>query len=310
VPELREDPLTGSLVVLAPGRAARPDATTGATGATGERAASGGCPFCPGHEHETPPEVLRTGGGAAETPGWRVRVVPNLYPIVGGDIDGAHEVIVLSPEHDHSFGHLPDDVAAEVFGVMRDRCAHHIAAGFPHVQPFINHGRGAGASLGHPHAQLVALPFVPPEVAFSLSRFRVAGEDLVALEMDDALEGVHGVLHGAASAWCPPAARSPYEVLVAHPDSGAGFDRAPDDEVAAVAEATRRVLWALHEVLGDVPYNVVVHTAPGGVQHDYHWYVRVRPRVTIPAGFEDGSGLFVNTVDPAAAAAALRAAIA
>jgi UDPglucose--hexose-1-phosphate uridylyltransferase len=304
VPELREDPLTGAVVILAPGRAFRPD--TFAATVHEHRAGPADCPFCSGHEAMTPPEVARTGEGAAGAPGWRVRVVPNLYPLVGGALAGAHEVVVLSPEHDRSLGELSDDEAAEVFGVLRDRAAHHLAHGLVHAQPFVNYGKAAGASIEHPHAQLIALGFAPPSVASALARFERAGIDLVALALDEALDGNHGVLQGDAFAWCPRASLAPWEVLVAHPAAGARFDTAPDTHLASVAEATRRVLAVYGDVLGDVPYNVVVHTAPAGVVAGYHWYVRIVPRVAVRAGFEEGTGLFVNTVAPEHAAAALR----
>ncbi|MCU1428909.1 MAG: galactose-phosphate uridylyltransferase [Actinomycetia bacterium] len=298
--ELREDPLTGSLVILAPARARRPDT---------HRDRSGPCPFCPGNEELTPPEVTRTGAGAPNTPGWRVRAVPNLYPIVGDGFDGAHEVVVLSPSHENSFGRLSDDRAVEVFTVLRDRCAFHLAAGFVHAQPFVNSGRAAGASIEHPHAQVVALPLVPPAVSRALERFAAAGRDLVATASNDALDGTHGVLRGDALAWCPPASRSPYEVLIAHLASGPRFDRAPDDEIATVARATRHVLAAVAGVLDDPPYNVVVHTAPAGTDDGFHWYVRIVPRVSVVAGFEEGTGMFVNTMPPELAATALREAL-
>jgi UDPglucose--hexose-1-phosphate uridylyltransferase len=307
MPELREDPLSGTLVIISTERASRPDTHRGSSAEPQSRPP---CPFCEGAEHLTPPEVFRLGPGAPDTPGWRVRVVPNLYPIVGDGVPGAHEVVVSSPAHDRSFGRLDDDTAAEVFTVLRDRAATHLASGLVYAQAFINWGPAAGASIEHPHAQLLALAIQPPTVVAALRRFASAERDLVALAMDDALDGNHGVLHGAASAWCPPSSRSPYEVLVAHPASGPRFDEAPDDEVAAVAETTRRVLAAIEAVHGDVPYNVVINTAPAGVDRGFHWYVRISPRLTVVAGFEEGTGIFVNTTSPERAAAALREAIA
>src|SRR5262249_17857117 len=123
VPELRRDPLTGAVVILAPGRAVRPDTFRAMAHAPipTEPDADAGCPFCEGCEDQTPPEVYRTGGGAPNTPGWRVRVVPNLYPIAGDGLAGAHEVAVLSPKHGESFGELDDDDAAELLTVLRDR---------------------------------------------------------------------------------------------------------------------------------------------------------------------------------------------
>ncbi|HWW45163.1 MAG TPA: galactose-1-phosphate uridylyltransferase, partial [Acidimicrobiia bacterium] len=179
--ELRQDELSGRWVLLAPGRAARPH-----TFASPEPDARGpdACPFCPGNEHLTPPEVYRTGGGAPDTPGWRVRVVPNLYPIVGGPeagpgATGAHEVVVLSPDHRQDLGALDDDQTVEVFGVLRDRSRALARDGHAHVQVAVNHRPGAGASIEHPHAQVLALDFVPPAVEAALSRFEAAATDLV-----------------------------------------------------------------------------------------------------------------------------------
>ena len=164
MPELRDDPLTGELVLLAPGRAARPH--TVRRGAPGLVEAVP-CPFCPGHEAETPPEVARVGGGAPNGPGWRLRAFPNLYPIVGGPdatpgATGAHEVVVLAPEHDRDLARLSDDDAGEVFALLRDRSGALATAGHAHVQVSVNHGAAAGASIAHPHAQILALDFVPP----------------------------------------------------------------------------------------------------------------------------------------------------
>jgi UDPglucose--hexose-1-phosphate uridylyltransferase len=260
----------------------------------------------------TPPEVYRTGAGGPQARGWRVRVVPNLYPIVGDGVPGAHEVAVLSPEHDASFGELDDDAAAEVLVVLRDRCAYHLAHGLVHAQTFVNYGRAAGASIEHPHAQLVAVGFVPPKVERALQRFATAGRDLVGATLDDAQDAGLVVLPGDTAAWCPVASVSPYEVVVAHTAAGARFDAAPDEQVADVGRALRRVLGAIGTVLGDVPYNVALHTAPAvvGTRGAYHWYVRVTPRLTVTAGFEEATGVFVNVVAPEVAASELREAVA
>jgi UDPglucose--hexose-1-phosphate uridylyltransferase len=309
MPELREDPLTGNLVVVAPGRAARPD-THGhtANGPTGAAEQPRTCPFCSGHEAMTPPEVHRTGGGAPNEPGWSVRVVPNLYPLVGDGIPGAHEVVVLSPRHDSALGALSDAEAIDVFTVLRDRAAHHAGEGRAHVQPFFNYGKAAGASIEHPHAQLVALAFVPPAVTSAVERFAGSAGDPVTQPVAVSEPGEHRVLRddGGALAWCALASLSQYEVLVAAPDAGARFDREDDAAIATVARATRRVMTAVDRALGDVPYNVVVHSAPTTGTARFHWYVRVTPRIGVRAGFEDGTGLFVNTVLPEVAAAHLR----
>ena len=158
--EIRHDALTDRVVIVAAERAARPE--TFRKAAEPVAAHPEQCPFCPGHEHETPPEVARLGAGEPDTPGWTLRVVPNLYPIVGGAVGGAHEVVVLSTAHDRSLGALSSDAAVEVLGMLRDRAAFHLGAGLQHAVPFVNHGKAAGASIEHPHAQLVVLDFVPP----------------------------------------------------------------------------------------------------------------------------------------------------
>ncbi|HEX5585709.1 MAG TPA: hypothetical protein VFZ17_00235, partial [Acidimicrobiia bacterium] len=177
--ELRFDALSGQLAIVAAGRAARPH--TVADDAPERDAGPEHCPFCGGHEAMTPPEVCRTGEGAPQTPGWRVRVVPNLYPIVGGPgagpgATGAHEVVVLGPDHRRSFGGLDDDQAVEVLQVLRDRAAAHLRDGHAYVVALVNHRRAAGASIAHPHAQVVALDFVPPEAQAAGARATAASD--------------------------------------------------------------------------------------------------------------------------------------
>lgn len=316
MPELRHDPLTGRSVIVAAERAARPD--TFRRPPPSLAAVDAACPFCPGNEHETPPEVCRTGPGPPDTPGWAIRVVPNLYPIVGAGppgVTGAHEVVILSPAHDRSFAALDPGQAVAVLAVLRDRAARHLAGGHAHSQPFVNHGRAAGGSIEHPHAQIVALDFVPPGVTGALGRFADAGADPVAEALGASAGGACAVVDGGESggdhapAWCPPASASPFEVLVAHPGAGARFDEAADGEIAAVASTAREVLARLAAALGDVPYNLTVHTAPAGAPpRAFHWYVRITPRLTVRAGFEQATGVLVNVVPPEAAAATLRAA--
>jgi UDPglucose--hexose-1-phosphate uridylyltransferase len=309
MPELRRDELTGRWVLLAPDRAARPHTFPSPTHGSTETPAD--CPFCPGHETMTPPEGYRTGEGRPDTPGWRVRVVPNLYPIVGGmdagpGATGAHEVVVLSPSHTDSFAQLDERQAAEVLTVLRDRARHHLAAGHSFVQVVINHGRAAGASIEHPHAQLVALDVVPPAVARGVERFEAAGRDLVIADLERAGEDLR-VLDGPVVAWCPWAASTPYEFRLAMQSPGALFDEAGDDDVDAVAKVARNALALLASALGDVPYNLVVHTGPPGAgPRSFHWYIEMQTRTTVLAGFEQGTGILVNTVPPERAAQHLR----
>ncbi len=248
MPELRDDPLTGEVVLLAPGRAARPQ-----TVARGSAVAAGPatCPFCPGHESETPPEVARVGGGAPNGPGWRLRAFPNLYPIVGGGdatpgATGADEVVVFSAEHDRDLARLSDDAAVEAFALLRDRSAALAAAGHAYVQVSVNQGAAAGASIAHPHAQILALDFVAPAVRAALARFAAAGIDLVDADATRAEElGTVVMSHDRTRAWCAAASSMPYEVRVADGDAGPRFAAASDAAVRAVAVTVRDVLARL-----------------------------------------------------------------
>jgi UDPglucose--hexose-1-phosphate uridylyltransferase len=292
---LRHDPLSGRDVVVAAGRAARPN-TFGA--AADESTAAGECPFCPGNEADTPPEVARAGGGAPDGPGWQVRAFPNLYPIVE-----AHEVVVLSPDH-RSFADLDDAEAVAVFAVMRERVRAHLDAGHAYGLAIVNHRRAAGASIAHPHAQVFALDVVPRAVEETLTRFRAAGEDLVNADAADASLVVSRV--GQVVTWCPYASAHPYQLRIAHHDAGARFDLADDAVADAVAMASRDALVLLRTALGDAPYNVIVYSAPRD-REPFHWYVEVVPRVSVPAGFELATEILVNTVPPDQAAELLRA---
>jgi UDPglucose--hexose-1-phosphate uridylyltransferase len=296
--ELRTDLLTGEQVILATGRAMRPD--TFRVQSSPLPAAVAGCPFCAGNEHETPPEVMRIGPGAPETPGWHVRVVPNKYPLVGDGVAGAHEVVILSPAHDAGIGDLPPIEVQAAFGALRDRAAFQLANGCVFAQPFVNHGKAAGASIEHPHAQLVALDFVPARVAARLERFAADG-DLVLAD----IEASPVVRDGDAVVWCPYGSATPFVTRVAARGAGPRFDPTSDAELAAVAAATHQTVAQLQTLLGDVAYNLVVETAPRD-SGPFHWWIDVIPRLTVAAGFELGTGTWANIVAPEAAAAALR----
>jgi UDPglucose--hexose-1-phosphate uridylyltransferase len=283
-------------VIVAAGRAARP--VTFAPRA-GEGDALVECPFCPGHEEQTPPEVARIGGGDPDGPGWMVRAFPNLYPIVD-----AHEVVVLSPDHHRSFADLDDHEAQAVVRLLRDRVCTHLDAGHVFGFAIVNHLRDAGASIAHPHAQVFALEVVPRAVEEALDRVAAAGVDLV--EVDSASDDLVVAHEGEVTVWCPRASTSKYLFRISHAEAGPHFHLASDDLTDAVAVALRDALRRLRTVLGDAPYNVVVHTAPQGAR-PYHWYVEVTPRVSVIAGFEQATGVLVNTAPPEDAAIALRA---
>jgi UDPglucose--hexose-1-phosphate uridylyltransferase len=296
--ELRQDPVSGRLVIIAPRRSTRPH-TLVAPDRDGDRGV-GECPFCTGQEAMTPPEISRTGDGSAGRPGWRVRVFPNLYPITD-----THEVVVLSPDHGRSFAQLSDDEAVEVMLVLRDRVRVHLVR-LPYAVAVINHRRAAGASIAHPHAQVVGLDFVPPEVEGTRRRQEAAAGDLVDHDAKLARENGLVVDDSDTVTWCPFASTSPFQTRLVHRDAGPRFDQASDDDVATIARATRAALIRLRDVLEDPPYNLVVHTADIVSGAWPRWHVEITPRIGIAAGFEQATGVFVNTVRPEAAAEDLR----
>jgi UDPglucose--hexose-1-phosphate uridylyltransferase len=192
--------------------------------------------------------------------------------------------------------------------VLRDRSRAHAQAGRAYVQIAVNQGREAGASIEHPHAQVLALAFVPPAVEAAVTRFQAAGTDLVAGDQIRAeADGGLVLQRGEAGAWCSPGSAAPYEIRVAARGGGTRFAAASDDELVDTALVVRDCVRRLNRLLDGPPYNVVVHDAPTGGDERYHWWVTVLPRLSVPAGFELGTGVLVETVDPRDAAKQLRA---
>ena len=263
--------------MIAPRRARRP----GAGAAAIEEATPAeleACPFCEGREDRTPPEVLAVGRSSdrPDTPGWRVRVVPNLYPAFE-----RQEVVVHSPHHVRSFAELTDEEVALVGDAWRARAADH-DEGYLHA--LINEGRAAGASLAHSHSQLVWMREPPPalraERQDELRGLRGRG-DLVVAER----EGATAIVH--------PAGRTPYETLVDLDGDGARLTPA----LQLVAEIVRRI----RALEGPAPWNAWLHRGPRP-------HFEIVPRLSVLPGVELGAGIYVNTLAPEEAAARLRAA--
>jgi UDPglucose--hexose-1-phosphate uridylyltransferase len=297
--ELRRNPASGKLTIVAPARASRPaDATA--------RSTAPPCPFCPGHEALTPPEVdaLRPGGGVPDGPGWTVRVVPNKYPA----LEGRHEVIVHAPAHETELEDLADGVLAEVLGMWQRRIAAQLEAGAAAVTLIGNLGAGSGASLEHPHEQLFATPVVPPlllEELLEAERYRNRyGTCVICDQLERA--GDRLVLDGEVGAWVPDASRFNGELWLAPAAHEADF-RAAD--VGALAPALRRALVAVKTAIAGAPLNFWLHTAPAELRGPFHWHLEVAPRTAALAGFELGSDIALVSKDPAAAAQEYRTAL-
>jgi len=332
VPELRKDPITRRWVIIATERAARPTDFP-----PGDPIPNNGalCPFCEGHEAKTPPEIaaIRRPGTAPNTPGWEVRVVPNkfpalriegstamnadgLYESMGGV--GAHEVIIETPQHALQPATMSAGQLASALWMYRER--YRDLDGderFKYLLLFRNHGRSAGASLSHPHSQLIALPIVPKQAVEELegaqAHFAREGRciycDILKQEAAAAArvvwENEEFVAFAPFAAWCP------FECWLVPKRHEASFGNLGDAQLPALAEAMQHTLGRLYHCLSDPPYNYIVHTAPydAKVGHFYHWHIEIIPRLSQVAGFEWGSGFYINTVPPEDAARYLRAVV-
>jgi UDPglucose--hexose-1-phosphate uridylyltransferase len=314
--QLRLDPLTGRWVVVSTERAHRPMAF--APMAPVQADTDRPCPFCPGNEEATPP-ALETYGPEGE---WLVRVVPNLFPAFEGDepfvvtnrgpvftqatAGGIHEVLVLSPDHRNTWSALTDDQTGVVMTAIRDRIEEHASIpGLRYSQAIVNSGREAGASLEHPHGQLLGMSFVPRELVEEQAGFaRFAGRCLLCTAADAEEDVGHRVVYADERVLviCPFWSGSPYEMLVIPRAHGPHLHHSPPADLQAVGRALKTVLGSLREVVGDVAYNLVFHSAPYRAPEPYHWHVHVVPKLTTVAGFELGTGVLINIVNPEEAA--------
>jgi UDPglucose--hexose-1-phosphate uridylyltransferase len=337
--ELRHDPIQKRWVIIATDRSKRPTDFL----AEHDRIAEGPfCPFCPGHEDKTPPEILslRETGTAPNTPGWRVRAFANKFPalMIEGELDrkgmgiydrmrgvGAHEVIVESPDHKLALADMSLQQLVEVMGVYRVRHEDLLRdERFKYVLIFKNHGATAGASLAHSHTQIIATPVTPLAVATELHsskdhhhhKERCLFCDVIDQEIDDGRRIVY--LDDQFVAFTPYASRFPFEIMLAPRTHRHRFVDAEPSELAGLARALKDVLSRLKQALKDPPYNFMFHTSPNtetthkrshyweSLRFDFHWHVEILPRLTKVAGFEWGTGFYINPTAPEDAARFLK----
>lgn len=250
--------------------------------------------------------AYRTLGSHAEEPGWRVRVIPNKYPAFG-----VHEVIVESPRHLISTTELSNAELVNVLTVYRDRLK--VIREQPGIQfgmIFKNVGPAAGASIEHAHSQLVGLPMVPSVVADELDasrryfdeRHRCIYCDLIDREQAERVRLV--VDSPSYVAFCPYAARFPFETWLLPRQHASHFEGLSDSQIPELAAALRRCIEKIERITGRPQYNYLIHSAPfdTGPQSHYHWHIEIFPRTTTIAGFEWGTGQFINPVPPEEAA--------
>jgi len=330
MPQLRKDPIVHRWVIIATERSQRPSDFA----IVREQKRGGYCPFCPGNEEDTPPEVLayrpEPENGEADASSWSLRVVPNKFPalMVEGDLDregegaydlmngvGAHEVVIETPDHDATIPGMPIEQVTDVLWAYRDRMVDlKQDIRFRYVMIFKNHGATAGASLEHAHSQLIALPIVPrivdDEMRGSREHFgykeRCIYCDIVHQEMQDGTRVVYQ--NEQFLVICPYAPKFAFECWILPKEHMAAYEEAPREVMVGLADALKATLGKLTIALDDPPYNLMLHTLPFNEedQRFYHWHVELMPTLSKVAGFEWGSGFYINPTPPEEAAAHLR----
>jgi len=331
MPELRKDIITREWVIIAKERAKRPgDFNHHRQEAAVVTKDHSVCPFCEGNEAMTPPEIyaLRADSSKPDTQGWRVRVVPNRFPALERGISlnrgqegiydrmdglGAHEVVIETPEHGKRFSDISLEQIQDVIKVYQRRYSE--LKGEPHLKHvliFRNYGKVAGASIEHPHSQIIATPMIPQQVWVQVKgleqyyeyRARCADCQIIEEEIKD---GSRLVIQNRYFLSIEPfASKYPFETWIMPKRHRPNFLEAGEDEIKELAEILKETLQRIHICLGDPPYNLMFITAPWSYESLFHWHIEIIPRLTIAAGFELGTGIYINVVAPEDAARYLR----
>ena len=329
LPELRKDPITGRWVIISTDRGKRPNEflRESVIAANGKN-----CPFCPGNESKTPPEILVYGrnGGGATRPGWSIRVVPNKFPALGieGDLDREGEGLFDTHERrrrarsDHrnarprrTLATLPERAVEDVLWAYRDRMLDlKNDKRFRYILIFKNHGEAAGASLEHPHSQLIALPIVPKRVREEVDscwhyydeKERCIFCDMIRQERDTGERVIGENDHFVTLA--PYAPRFPFEMWLLPKAARLVFENNQSSIYGSLASMLKDTLMRLDAVLDRPAYNFMIHTSPIGeeINDHYHWHIEIIPKLTKVAGFEWGTGFYINPTPPEESARFLR----
>lgn len=329
MPELRKDPVTGRWVIISTEREKRPSRLLGIqhTDAPNEF-----CPFCEGNEEHTPSEILayRKNGSEKDSPGWTLRVVPNKYPAlhVEGELHregegmfdkmngiGAHEVVLETPGHEMTLSRMELKDIENVFWAFRDRVLDLKRDGrFRYILIFKNQGEAAGATLDHSHSQIIALPIVPKlpgeEIAGSKAYFnykeRCVYCDIITQEKTETTRLIEE--NASFVAISPFAPRFAFETWILPKVHSAFFENAQKKEYENLSKILQIVLRKMDRVLDVPPYNLIIHSSPvhENTQDYYHWHVELIPKLSKVAGFEWGTGFYINSIPPEESARYLR----
>lgn len=328
MPQLRKDPVVGRWVIISTERAKRPIHREPRKNSS----PAGPCPFCQGNEEMTPPEIMayRPDGSRPNTPGWSLRVVPNKYPalMIEGELDrrgegvydlmngvGAHEVIIETPTHESNVGELSEKQFEDVIWACRDRVLDlRKDKRFRYVLIFKNQGSEAGATMEHTHTQLIALPIVPSNVIDELVganeyykyKERCIYCDTLRQEIEDQARVVSE--NDNFVVICPFASRFPFETWILPKKHSPYFEHATKQEYVDLSRSLRETLIRLNRALNDPPFNYIIHSNPLEERENgcYHWHIEIMPKLTQVAGFEWGSGFYINPVTPEESTRSLR----
>ena len=331
--EIRKDIITGRWIIISTVRGKRPHT---AQPSKQEDGPPKPCPFCVGNESATPPEIyaLRDPASHRDGPGWRVRVVPNKFPALGIDEElvkkgvglydmmsgyGAHEVVIETPDHNRQIKDQEVNEIVDALTVIQDRVEDlHRDQRMRYILVFRNEGYEAGASIAHPHTQIIATPVTPKRVREELvgaeSYFKLKERcvlcDIMSEEVDKKLRVVFE--NESYLAFCPYASRFPFEIWILPKTHGIDFfAREVRKSVRPLAECMKDVFQKLGKALNNPQYNYIIHTAPNRfprrgywktIEEDYHWHIEIMPRITRIAGFEWGTGFYINPTFPEDAA--------
>jgi len=336
--ELRHDPIQRRWVIIATERGLNPTHFH----MDKESSSEAFCPFCEGNEDKTPKEIyaVRQPESTADGPGWRVRVLPNKFPAlrIEGDLErkgvgyydnmrgiGAHEVVVETPFHNEDWA---DMSVANISKIMQaytlriqDLCND---SRFRYILVFKNYGKGAGASLSHAHSQIIALPVTPINVAVELNsakehyhlKERCLFCDILQYEIQSGDRIIR--MNERFVAYAPYASRFPFETWISPRYHSYDFAQSSATDLTYLAEILKDIVMRLNRSLNQPPYSFVLHNTPNirgekkrinwweTIRYDWHWHIELTPKITPIAGFEWGTGIYINPVAPEKAAKYLR----
>ncbi|MDZ4286654.1 MAG: galactose-1-phosphate uridylyltransferase [Prosthecobacter sp.] len=331
MPEMRYNPITLDWVIMAPERELRPSDFPAELPNREERPAHReGCPFCVGNEHSAPPEICRA---SAADGSWTVRVIPNKFSVFATTDDlcrvangtfrsmaaaGSHEVVVEHPNHSLSLEDMTPAHLAVILGIFRER--YQALRQNPNVESIVifkNHGQRAGSSLTHSHSQITAAPILSSQVCMRLQEARrfheLNGGCLYCQVIQDELLAQERIIEAGSSfvAFAPYASLSPYHLWIFPRRHASSFDAISDEDIVELAGVLSRVLRRLAKAAGGPDYNFTIRSSPVSecsTQY-FHWYLAIVPRMNQLAGFELGSGTYINNLCPERCAERLRSVV-